>query len=128
MDSIADMLIRIKNAQKAGQPSVEIPFSKLKFSLAKVLEKEKFVNGVEERGKKAAGKINIVLKYSDGKPAIQDIKRISRLSQRIYVTKDKIRSVKQGYGIAVISTSQGLMTNKEAKKAGLGGEIVCEVW
>lgn len=128
MDPISDMLIRIKNAQKAGHPSIEIPFSKLKFALAKILEKEKLISVVEEKGKKSAGRIHIILKYNQGQPAIQDLRRISRPSRRVYLKKENIWPVKQGYGIAIISTSKGLMTGKEARKAGLGGEVICEVW
>ncbi|PIQ75167.1 MAG: 30S ribosomal protein S8 [Candidatus Portnoybacteria bacterium CG_4_8_14_3_um_filter_40_10] len=128
MDPISDILIRIKNAQKAGKPSVEVPFSKVKFELAKIFERENFVEGVEEKGKKAAKKIYINLKYKDGIPAIENITRKSRPSGRIYLGKDKIRSVRQGYGRAIISTSKGLMSDKEARKAGLGGELICEIW
>lgn len=128
MDSISDMLIRIKNSQKAGGLDVEMPFSKAKFELAKILEKEKFIGTVEEKGKKAARKIYINLKYNQGVPAINNISRKSLPSRRIYLGREKIHSVRQGYGRAIISTSKGLMTDKEAKKAGLGGELICEIW
>ena len=128
MDPISDLLIRIKNAQKAGRPNVEIPFSKAKFELAKIFERENFVGSVEEKGKKAAKKIFINLKYEGDLPAIENIIRKSKPSRRVYIGKDQIQMIKQGYGRAIISTSRGLMTDKEARKAGLGGELICEIW
>jgi small subunit ribosomal protein S8 len=128
MDPISDFLIRIKNAQKAGRPDVEIPFSNAKFELAKIFGRENFVGSVEERGKKAAKKIFINLKYEDGMPAIENIVRKSKPSRRVYIGKSQIQTVRQGYGRAIISTSRGLMTDKEARKAGLGGELICEIW
>lgn len=127
-DPISDMLIRIKNAQRAGKSDVEMPFSNLKFELAKIFERENFIGAVEEKGKKAAKKVLINLKYKDGLPVIDEIIRKSKSSQRIYLAKNKIRSVRQGYGRAIISTSRGLMTDKEARKAGLGGELICEIY
>lgn len=128
IDPISDMLIRIKNAQAVSHQTVNIPFSKIKFALARLLEKEGFLNKVEKKGKGAKKYIKIKLKYQDKQPAIQGLKRISKPGQRVYLEKDRIRPVKQGYGIAVISTSSGLMTDKEARKKGLGGEALCEVW
>jgi len=128
MDPIADLLVRIKNAQASGHESVEIPFSKAKLAIAKILEREGFVGQVEKKGLKNKEKIEIILKYDQGAPAISELKRVSKPGQRIYVSGDKIRSVKQGYGLAVISTSRGLMTDKEAKKNKVGGEILCQVW
>lgn len=128
MDPISDMLIRIKNAQRAQKPSVEIPYSGVKFELAKIFEKEGFIGSIEEKGKKAAHKILINLKYNQGEPAIEDIVRKSKSSRRVYIGKDKIYSVRQGFGRAIISTSKGLMTDKEARKAGLGGELICEIY
>jgi len=128
MDPIADMLIRIKNAQAAGLPSLEIPYSKLKFALAKILLRENFIDGLEEKGKKALRKIQIILKYNQDIPAVQGIKRISKLSRRLYIKRKEIRLKKQERGIIILSTPEGLMTEREAKKAGLGGEIICKVW
>ncbi|MFH0852629.1 MAG: 30S ribosomal protein S8 [bacterium] len=128
MDPISDILIRIKNAQRSGKASLEVPFSKMKFELAKILAREGLILGVEEKDKKANKKIQINLKYDGDLGAIADIKRKSKSSQRMYVKKDEIRPVKQGRGMAIISTSRGLMTGKEAKKAGLGGELICEIY
>jgi len=131
VDSIADILTRIRNAQAIGRPTVNIPFSKIKFSLAKVLAKEGFAESVskEKRGIKKA--IEIKLKYQDNKntlPKIRKIKQISKPGKREYIQAKNIHPVLGGIGINIISTSKGLMTGKEAKKKGLGGEILCEIW
>jgi small subunit ribosomal protein S8 len=127
-DPIADMLIRIKNAQAANHKSVRVPFSNLKYALAKILEKRGFVGDIDKRGKDVLRYIKINLQYRNNLPAISDVKRVSKPGQRIYIKKTEIRLVKQGCGIAVISTPKGLMTGEEAKKEGLGGELICEVW
>jgi len=127
-DPISDMLIRIKNAQAVFHKTVNIPFSKIKFTLAKILEKENFLDKVEKKGKGIKKYIKINLKYQNKQPVIKGLKRISKPGQRVYISKDKIRPVKQGYGISILSTSSGLMTDKEARKKGVGGEVICEVW
>ena len=127
-DPIADMLVRIKNAQAVGHGTVRIPFSKLKFAMLQILEKEGFIAKVEKRGKDVKKYIKIDLKYNKNLPAISSAKRISKPGQRIYVGKSDIRLVRQGYGTAIISTSKGLMTDKEAKKQKIGGELMCEIW
>ncbi len=128
VDPISDMLIRIKNAQAVSHQTVNVPFSKIKFNLAKVLEKEGLIEVITTQGRKIKKIIEIKLKYEEGQPVIKELKRISKPGQRIYLKKSQVKSVRQGYGLAIISTSQGLMTNKEAKKKGLGGEILCEIW
>jgi small subunit ribosomal protein S8 len=127
-DPIADMLTRIRNAQAVARQTVTIPFSKFKFNLAKILEKEGLIAGVSTQGRKTRKVIEIKLKYEKGQPVISGLKRISKPGQRIYIKKDELKSIRQGYGLSIISTSQGLMTNKEAKKKGLGGEVLCEIW
>lgn len=127
-DPITDMLNRIRNAQAVLHPTVEIPFSKLKHKIAKILEAEGFVTEVTRKGRKAGKFISIKLKYQDKEPAILGLKRISKPGQRIYAPAKKIKSVRGGYGISIISTSKGLMTGKEARKKGLGGEVICEIW
>jgi len=92
------------------------------------LEKKGFICSVDKNGKDIYRYIKINLQYKNGLPAVNDVKRVSRPGQRIYVKKTDIRAVKQGYGIAVISTSKGLMVGEEAKRAGLGGELLCEIW
>jgi len=127
-DPIADMLNRIRNAQAVNHPTVDIPFSNLKYEIAKILEKEGFVESVEKKSKKIKKIIEITLKYQNKTPAILELKRISRSGQRIYKTFKEIRPVKRGYGITIISTSKGLMTDKKARKQKLGGEVICEIW
>lgn len=128
MDSISDMLTRIRNAQAVLHQTAVIPFSKLKFNLAKILEKAGWFDEVSVKGRKVQKFIEIRLKYESGKPVIGALKRISRPGQRIYLKKNEIRAVNQGYGLSIISTSGGLMTDKEARKNGLGGEVICQVW
>ena len=122
------MLNSIKNAQAVLIPQIEVDFSNLKYEIAKILERRGFVGKVTKSGKKTDKTLEIVLKYEDKVPAISGMKRISKSGQRIYLSSQKIRSVRGGYGISVISTSKGLMTGSEARKQNLGGEIICEIW
>lgn len=128
VDPISDMLNRIRNAQMAGKTEVAIPFSNLKFNIAQILEKNKFIDKIEKKGRKVNKFIDIVLKYDNKVPAISGLKIVSKPGQRIYLSSREIRRVRGGYGISIVSTSKGLMTGKEAKKHKLGGEIICEVW
>jgi small subunit ribosomal protein S8 len=127
MDPIADMLTRIRNASLTSKQDVLIPFSKVKLALAKILEKEKYLAAVEtiEEPNKT---IKLKLKYQNKKPVINSLKRISKTSNRVYVKKEDLPRVLNGFGLAIISTSKGMMTNKEARKIGLGGEIICEIY
>lgn len=133
LDPIAEMLARINNAQMAGKKEVSFRASKVKLAIAKILEKEGFVeSAAQEKGEKF-DVVKIVLKYRSLSktriiPAIKGIKRISKEGQRRYLRSKEIRQVKSNFGIGIISTSQGVMTNHEARKAGLGGEYLCEVW
>lgn len=132
-DPIAEMLTKIRNAQRAGKKDVIITTSNLKFSIGKILEKEGFIEAVSKERIGNFEKIKIALKYhviskTEKIPAIKDIKRVSKEGQRIYVGNKEIKKVKNNYGIGIISTSQGVMTNSEARKNGLGGEYICEVW
>lgn len=126
-DPIADMLTRIRNASMVRKAEVLIPFSKLKLSVAKVMEKEKYIQKAEvvENGFKF---IKIILKYEDKKSVISNIGRVSKAGRRIYVKKNEIKKVLNDYGIFIVSTSRGVMTNKEARKLGVGGEIICEIY
>ena len=129
MDPIADMLTVIRNAQAVKKDTVVVPFSNLKYEIARILEKNGFVDKVAKEGRKTKRAIMITLKYGEAKePAISGLKRISKPGQRIYKKFKELKSVKSGFGIAIISTSKGLMTDKEARKQKLGGEIICEVW
>ncbi len=128
-DPIADMLTRIRNAQAVKKSEVLIPFSKLKFEIAKILKHADYIEETSKVEESKFPQIKIVLKYKDNKePVIREIKRVSRPGQRVYVNSNKIPSVLNNLGIAIISTSQGLMTNKDAKRKGVGGEVLCEVW
>lgn len=127
-DPIADMLTRIRNAQAAGLATVTIPFSRIKQDIAAILEKAEFIGKSESKGRKTKKDIEIVLKYKDGKGAIAGLKRISKSGQRIYSSYTEIKKVREGFGISIISTSKGLMTDKDARYQKLGGEIICEIW
>lgn len=127
-DPISNMLTSIRNAQVVKHQIVEAPFSSLKYEIAKILQREGFVSKVEKKGRKTKRLIEIALKYTNGDPVISGIRKVSKPGQRIYVSAQKIRKVKSGYGIAIISTPKGLMTNKEARKQKLGGEVICEIW
>ena len=128
VDPITDMLNRIRNAQDVLHPKVEIPFSILKYEIARTLERKGFIEKPVKSGKKEKKIIEIALKYEDKMPVIQGLKRISKPGQRIYFQAKKIRKVRGGYGIAVVSTSKGIMTGQEARRQKLGGEILCEIW
>jgi small subunit ribosomal protein S8 len=129
-DPIADMLTRIRNAAKARHPRVDLPSSKLKVEIARVLKEEGYLSTykvVEESKPKKM--LRVFLRYTpDRRSIITDLKRISRPGCRRYVGKMDIRSVVGGMGIAILSTPRGVMTGQSAKKEGLGGELLCEVW
>lgn len=126
-DPIADMLTRIRNALLAKHEVVEIPYSRLKYEIAKILSELGYLGEVEKRGKRQR-MIAVRLRYEAGKPILEGLRRVSRSGQRMYVGKDTIPSVKQGLGVAVLTTPQGLMTSREAKKRRIGGEVLFEVW
>ena len=128
VDPISDMLTRIRNAQAVSHQTVVIPFSKIKLEVAKALERENFIGRIEIKGRKVNKVMEINLRYEKGEPAITVLKRISKPGKRIYIKKDQIRPIRQDYGISIISTSSGVMSNREAKKKRLGGEVICHVW
>ena len=128
IDQIADILTRIRNAQQAKKADVLMPSSKFKLALAKLLSKNKYVGEVATFSEENKNYLKIQLKYLKGVPVIKGLKRISKQGQRIYMSKTELPIVKNGYGMAVISTSQGLLTDQSARKKGLGGEVICEVW
>jgi len=125
-DPIADMLTRIRNASKVKKTEVDLPFSKIKEKIAQTLVKENYLTSAEliEGGKI----LRLKIKYNDQQPVISHLKRISKPGCRVYVSQDKIPQVLNGYGIAILSTSSGIMTNKEARQKKIGGELVCEIW
>ncbi len=132
MSPIANMLVQIKNAQAVSAERVSIPFSAMKFEISKILKEKKFISDVEKKKRKLrkaeVNFLDIMLKYEDGVGAINGIKLISKPSRRMYAKKGELKPVKSGYGISVISTSKGLMTGEDSKKAGLGGELIFEIW
>jgi len=131
-DPIADMLTRIRNALAVNKPEVILPFSKMKMVLAEILKEQGYIKSVEKVVQSSQStnhnEIRIVLKYKEGQPAITSLKRISKPGHRVYASKDKLPVVLNNLGIAIISTSQGVMTNKKAKAKNLGGEIICEIY
>jgi small subunit ribosomal protein S8 len=126
-DPIADMLTRIRNGQSAGKKSIQQPSSKLKLSLAKVLKEEGYITDFGAETVDGHSVMTIDLKYYKGAPVIEEIKRISRPGLRIYKSKDELPKVLGGLGIAIVSTSNGVMTDRAAKAKGHGGEIICTV-
>lgn len=126
-DPIADALVRIRNAQRNGFREVSLPASRMKAELARVLKEEGYVEDyavAEDSGKRT---LTIRLKYYEGRPVIERIRRISRPGLRVFRGKDELPRIQGGYGIAIISTSQGLMSDRAARAAGHGGEVLCEV-
>ena len=126
-DPIADLLTRIRNAQLAGHEDVDVPHSKLKVEIVRVLQEEGYINSyqVVERTRRV---VQISLKYSKGVPVIEEIKRISRPGLRIYKDSDSVPSINGGLGIAIVSTNRGVMTDRKARKDGVGGEVLCTVF
>lgn len=126
-DPIADMLTRIRNAQLARKKNVSIPFSKIKQSIAKVLQDEGYINAYSETVEATHANLQIELKYHAGMPVIETIARVSKPGMRIYKPVSQIPEVLGGLGVSIISTSKGVMTGQKAKQMGVGGEILCEV-
>ncbi|MFO7995792.1 MAG: 30S ribosomal protein S8 [Dehalococcoidia bacterium] len=127
-DPIADMLTRIRNAIMAGHDSVLVPSSQMKLSVVKILKEEGFLDRYEVLKGKPESMIKIYLKYTDDQPAILGLERVSKPGLRVYVERRKIPRVYGGLGIAILSTSKGIMTGQEAWRQHLGGEILCYVW
>ena len=126
-DPIADLLTRIRNAQQAQHESVELPSSKLKTAVCKVLRDEGYIGGYQvTEGTKR--ELSVSLRYVDGEPVIADIDRVSRPGLRIYKPCDELPEVRGGLGIAVVSTNLGVMTDRAARRAGVGGEVLCTVF
>lgn len=127
-DPIADLLTRIRNAQMAGLKTVSSPSSKIKLSILSVLKQEGYISDYHLSDDVVKPTVSIDLKYYDGKPVIEDLHRGSRPSLRQYKGKDELPEVRAGLGIAIVSTNQGVMTDKAARAAGIGGEIICTVF
>jgi small subunit ribosomal protein S8 len=126
-DPIADMLTRIRNGQSSGKKNIKQPSSKLKLSLAKVLKDEGYITDYSTETTGSHTEMTIQLKYYKGTPLIENIKRISRPGLRIYKSKDELPKVLGGLGIAIVSTSKGVMTDRAARAIGHGGEVICTV-
>jgi small subunit ribosomal protein S8 len=127
MDPIADMLTRIRNAQQALLPRVEMPHSKLKENIARILKSEGYVNDVSTAGDKIK-KLTVVLKYSGKRGVIEGSRRVSRPGLRRYANGGELPRVRGGLGVAIMTTSRGVMTAREARKQNVGGEVLCFVW
>jgi small subunit ribosomal protein S8 len=128
-DSIGDMLTRIRNAAKVADETVDIPMSRVKLVIANLLKDEGFISKVEQLTKRNKKIIRATLKYgSKKKNAITQIVRMSTPGRRLYAGKDEIPRIRAGFGISIISTSKGIMTDAEARKQGIGGEVICKVW
>ncbi|ATX78800.1 SSU ribosomal protein S8P [Mariprofundus aestuarium] len=129
MDRIADMLTRIRNAQTAGIEKIEMPASNALLAIAELLKDEGYITAVKAYNHKGHRFLRLTLRYDDeGAPIIREIKRVSKSGRRVYVGADEIPRVKSGYGVAVVSTSQGIMTDKKARAARVGGEVICTVF
>lgn len=129
-DPIADLLTRIRNAVRAGHPSVVIPGSRLKEQVVGILRTQGYIRGYEvEPGPTGQSEIRVALKPPrDGKLVLSGLKRVSKPGLRVYVNKESVPKVLNGMGIAILTTSRGVLTDEEARKLGVGGEVLCEVW
>jgi small subunit ribosomal protein S8 len=126
-DPIADMFTRIRNAQAMAKADVQMPVSKIKVAIADVLKEEGYLEGYEISEKEGKPTLNIILKYFQGEPVISRVERISRPGLRVYKRKKTLPNIMSGLGIAIISTSKGLMSDRMARRMGLGGEVLCYV-
>ncbi|MEI8402820.1 MAG: 30S ribosomal protein S8 [Alcaligenaceae bacterium] len=126
-DPIADMLTRIRNAQQVDKPTVTMPSSKLKVAIAAVLQDEGYVDGFQIKGTAQKPELEIALKYYAGRPVIERIERVSRPGLRVYKGNGSIPQVMNGLGVAIVSTSRGVMTDRKARANGVGGEVLCYV-
>lgn len=129
-DQIGDLLTRIRNAQDAGHPTVAIPASTTKERLLKVLQEEGYIDGYEStKDKNDKPSLKVVLRYTNnGEPVIREIKRLSRPGKRVYVPKDRIPVLRGGLGLVVVSTPRGMLSDRSARKEGIGGELICSVF
>ena len=127
-DPIADMLTRIRNATLAKHNTVKIPFSKIKESLANILKSEGYINSFEVKEEGTKKDIVVSLKYMDGEAVIKGLKRISKPGRRVYTSVESLPKVLGGLGIAIVSTPNGVITDKECRKHSVGGEVLCYVW
>ncbi len=128
MDPIADMIIRIKNASDSRQESVVFPYSKIKLAILDLLQKEGYIKSFGKKGKKVVKFIEVGLIYLGKEPRINGVKRVSKTSKRVYLGSKNIKKVKNGFGSLIMSTPKGIMTDKMAREAKVGGEALFEIW
>jgi small subunit ribosomal protein S8 len=126
-DPIADLLTRIRNAQMVAKPTVTVPSSKVKIAIVQVLKEEGYIDGFQVRADGAKTELEITLKYYAGRPVIERIERVSRPGLRVYKGSDAIPTVMNGLGVAIVTTPQGVMTDRKARANGVGGEVLCYV-
>ena len=128
-DPIADLLTRIRNASRAGHKKVDVPASKLKREIARVLAEERFIDNFASFEDGKQGQLRLYLRYNEeDDPIIQDLQRVSKPGLRRYSSKSDLPRIRRGLGIAIVSTSKGVMTDRQARRSGLGGEVLCSVW
>ncbi len=128
VDVIAELTNNLKVSSLAGKEVVTFPYSKYREAILSTLKSAGFVKSFENKGKKVIKTIEVELAYEDGKPAIQGVELISKYSRRMYAPKDAIKTVRSGYGALIVTTSKGVMTDREARKAKLGGEVLFKIW
>lgn len=128
MDHISNLIIKIKNAGIVGHPTVVVPFTKLNAAILAKLEQARYIKSFAKQGKPVTKTIEVELAYVDGKPKIAEAKRVSKLSKRVYEKSANLRPVRRGYGLSLISTPKGVLTDAEARKAKVGGEVLFKVW
>jgi len=127
-DPVADFLNRLKNASAIGKASVSVPFSNFKLAIAEKLKESGYVKSIDKKGKKVKKTLDVALRYEEGRAAIQGVKRVSKPGRRVYKRSLEIMPVRYGHGSLFLSTPKGVMTDKEARKAKLGGEALFEIW
>ena len=128
MDPVSNLIIKIKNAGAVGHPTVTVPYTKLNAAILEKLEQTGYIKSFSKQGKNVSKTIEVELVYEDGKPKIEQARRISKLSRRVYEKSANLRPVRRGYGIAIISTPKGILTDAEARKARVGGEVLFKIW
>lgn len=128
MDSVANLIVKIKNASAVGHQTVTVPYTKLNEAILSKLAQNGYVKSFSKEGKKVIKTIEVELVYTDGQPKIQDVRRVSKLSRRIYEKSSNLRPIRRGYGLSIISTPKGVLTDAEARKAHVGGEVLFKIW
>jgi len=128
MDSIANLIVKIKNAGAVGHSTVNVPYTKLSESILAKLQEKGYIKSYTKNGKEVVKTIEVELAYEDDKPKFEDAQRVSKLSRRVYEKSTNIKPVRRGYGIAIVSTPKGILSDSEARKQKVGGEILFKVW